>query len=155
MTNPEEGDQVWFVPDGYGIVIKVTIQTIDAYDDFVIDEPVVNTTGGEDLFWTKEEAAAKLLEAVDELNTMWAQEFPEEIGFLSFPEDYTLARYRANRAQYIGDLQEEFGEDPHGASGAYSSEWPDKDREDWLDLRECRELRGMPRNEFEALYRDD
>lgn len=155
MTNPQEGDQVWFVPDGYGIVIKVTIQTIDAHDDFVIDEPTVNSTGSEDLFWTKEEAAAKLLAAVDDMATMWKEDFPECIGSLVFPEDYTLEQYRFDRARYIGDQQEEIGEDPHGASGAYSAEWPDKDREDWLSLREARELQGTPRNEFEDLYRDD
>jgi hypothetical protein len=155
MTNPEEGDQVWYVPDGYGIIIKVTVQMLDAYGDFVIDEPTVNSAGDDDLFWTQEEAAEKLLGAVDELMRMFEQEFPECSGSLAFPEDYTLEQYRADRARYIGEMQEEIDIDPHGASGAYSAEWPDKDREDWLSLREVRELHGTPRNEFEALYSED
>jgi hypothetical protein len=147
MKYPEEGDKLWFFHDGYPLIIWVTVMEIH-HGDVGIDEPVGFDLEYTDLHWTLEEAIDLFFSDLEEAKMLWDEEFPGQ-GQLEFEEDYTLAKYREEVDYSLRCHDEEEG------ISHTPQRWPDKGDDEWFSLRELRERRGMTRNDFEELYRDN
>lgn len=144
MKYPEIGDKLWFVHDGYPIIIRVTVMDIH-HGEIYIDEPVGFELEYRDLYSTFEEAADALYSEMEEAKTLWDEEFPGQ-GQMEFEEDYTLRKYREEVDSTIRCYDEEDGK-PHTPKS-----WPNKGDDEWFSLREIREARGTSRSAFEELY---
>lgn len=144
MKYPEIGDKLWFVHDGYPIIIRVTVMDIH-HGEVDIDEPVGFDLEYTDLYTTFEEAADALYGEMEEAKTLWDEEFPGQ-GQMEFEEDYTLEKYRAEVDCTLRAYDEEDGK------GHTPQTWPDKDEDEWFSLRDVREARGTARSAFEELY---
>ena len=142
-----EGDRIWFIHDGYPIAIQCTVLEIDSYGDLILDEPVGQEIEEADVLLTREEAATKLIEVIEEVMIVWKEEgFDQTLGEFAPEGDYTLEQYRRD----IMGAQEK------AIWRKFSSiAWPEKERDEWLSLNDARTMRGMSRSEFEELYGDD
>lgn len=147
MKYPEKGDKLWFCPDGYPIIIRVTVRDIH-HGDVTIDEPVGFDLEYNELFGDLEEAVDHFFVELDESKALWDEEFPGQ-GQLEFEEDYTLEKYREEVDYTLRCYDEEEGR------AHTPREWPDKEDEEWFSLRSLRERRGTKRSAFEELYRDN
>lgn len=143
LQEPEVGDKVWYVPDGWPIGILVTVLAIDEIGDYHIDEPVGHDLVEEDFFSSKEEAMDFLLEKTDEAVKQWNKDWAESFGELPLKDYLSLTDYRRDvlSAPSTMDFYEE------------GQSWPEKDRESWFSLTEAKEHRGTPKLEFEELYK--
>lgn len=144
MKYPEIGDKLWFVHDGYPIIIRVTVLDIQ-HGVVDIDEPVGFGLEYTELFTTFEEAADCLYSDMEEAKLLWDEDFPGQ-GQVEFEEDYTLEKYRAEVDDTLRAYDEEDGK------SHTPKRWPDKNEEEWFSLREVREIRGTTKAEFEKLY---
>jgi hypothetical protein len=147
MKYPEKGDKLWFFHDGYPLIIRVTVMEIH-HGEVDIDEPVGFDLEYTDLHWTLEESVEAFFSDLEEAKQLWDEEFPGQ-GQMEFEEDYTLEKYREDVGYTLRAYDEEEGK-THTPQG-----WPDKGDDEWFSLRELRERRGMARNDFEELYRDN
>jgi hypothetical protein len=146
MKYPEKGDKLWFVHDGYPIIIRVTVMEIH-HGEVEIDEPVEFDIEYTDLCWTVEHAEDRLFACMEESKQLWCEEFPGHYG-LEFSENYTLEKYRKEVSSTLRCQEEENG-------NAYSpKKWPDKEDDEWFAIREIRERRGTTKSAFEELYGD-
>ncbi len=144
MKYPEKGDKLWFVHDGYPIIIRVTVMDIQ-HGVIDIDEPVGFDVDYTDLYTTLEEAANVLYSDMEEAKTLWDVEFPGQ-GQIEFEEDYTLEKYREEVDSALRSYDEEEGK------RHTPKRWPDKSEDEWFSLREVREIRGTDKSAFEELY---
>ena len=145
MKYPKKGDKLWFVHDGYPIIIRVTVLEIH-HGEVEIDEPVGFDLEYEELFWTFDEAADQMFLDLEESKMLWDEEFPGQ-GQLEFEEDYTLEKYREDTSYTLRVCADEAG------IVHVEGEWADKADDEWFSLRELRELRGTTRSAFEELYK--
>jgi hypothetical protein len=150
MKHPEKGDKLWLVHDGYPLIIRVTVLGTDQYGDFEVDEPTGNTVSAECLFADIAAAAERLLSNVAEATELWQEAYL--VGY-ACDEEFTLERYRSSQRSWVAGLEKELGRDPNGYGGVLSTVWPDKSRGSWLTMRQIRELKGMPLNDFAELYK--
>jgi hypothetical protein len=151
MKYPEAGDKLWMVHDGYPLLIKVTVLGTDSFGYFIVDEPTGNSVESDALFDTVEAAADRMMTHVNDAKELWLDEFDDEE--LVLEEEMSLEQYRNTQKDWVAMLQTEIGRDPGGYGGVLHTLYPDKTREDWVTLRQVRELRGMPLSDFEELYR--
>jgi hypothetical protein len=147
MKYPAIGDKLWFVHDGYPIIIRVTVMEIH-HGEVEIDEPVGFGLEYTDLYTTFEEAADVLYSDMEEAKMLWDENFPGQ-GQVEFEEDYTLEKYREDVDCTLRSYDEEDGK------RHTPKRWPDKSEDEWFSLREVREIRGTDRAAFEELYGDN
>lgn len=148
MKYPEVGDKLWMVHDGYPILIRVTI-TGNSYGDFIVDEPTGNPVEANALFDNVEAAADRMLMNVKESQELWFEDF--DATDLVIEEEMALEQYRGTQRDWVSIVLK-FGKKGSDYGGVLTTRFPDKPREDWLTLRQVRELRGMPLIDFEELY---
>ena len=151
MKYPEEGDKLWMVHDGYPILIRVTIVGTDVYGTFIVDEPTGNPVEADALFDSVEAAADRMMMHVHEAQEIWFEEFDDPE--LEVEEEFTLDRYRETQRDWVTGVMTGLGQKGRDYGGVLTTAFPDKPKEDWLTLRQVRELRGMPLSDFEELYR--
>ncbi len=150
MKYPEVGDKLWMVHDGYPLLIRVTI-TGTSYGDFIVDEPTGNPVEANALFDSVEAAADRMLMNVTESQEIWFEEF--EVPELVIEEEMTLEQYRETQRDWVACVLTQLSKKREDYGGVLTTTFPDKPEEDWLSLRQVRELRGMPLSDFEELYR--
>lgn len=142
------------VHDGYPILIRVTILGTDSFGGFIVDEPTGNSVEANALFDTVEAAADRMMLNVTESQEMWFEEFEGPDFYVE--EELTLEKYRDTQKDWVRTVLTRLGidyRDYRAYAGVLMTEYPDKPEEDWLTLRQVRELRGMPLSDFEELYR--
>jgi hypothetical protein len=150
------GDKVWFQPSGYLIAILCTIVDVGERGNLEIDEPTENPVADDlDLFSTKEEAVEELIETHNARRAI-RNEISRHFEGCDSPVDsgnFSLDDYRVGAIREMEKEFRRFSGDAQPPSSLH--EWPEKSRDEWLNLNDALCIRGMPRSEFEELYGDN
>jgi hypothetical protein len=160
MIHPETGDKLWFVHAGYPIIIRVTVLGVASSGGFLVDEPTGYGIEADCLFKTVEEAAGPVMLNIKEAQEIIVEDCNGDASHYNYElnEEFSLKDYRELQRSWITWVREDEPYHPLFEPEfvpLLEREYPEKARSEWINVRQIRELNGMPLNEFEELYKDN